>query len=180
MFYVYELFDPADGAVFYVGKGKDDRVGDHEREARRGVVHPKCDRIRKIWARKAEVGRRIVQEFQDESAAYEFEASLIARYGIENLTNIGPGGGGSKRPETVILDFVAACLRRSKGWSLDLAMHFCGKEFDVTARCKGMVSRFLNDLVEKRGIQWVKQELGKRQVILTLPSEDAHPTTAPS
>jgi hypothetical protein len=36
MFYVYELIDPRDGKVFYVGKGKGERAWQHEIDVRRG------------------------------------------------------------------------------------------------------------------------------------------------
>lgn len=49
-FYVYELRDPRNGLPFYVGKGKGDRINAHEREARKGVSSPKCERIKEIWA----------------------------------------------------------------------------------------------------------------------------------
>src|SRR5690348_9647048 len=38
MFYVYQLIDPRDGAVFYVGKGSGDRMFQHVRDAKRGRV----------------------------------------------------------------------------------------------------------------------------------------------
>ena len=37
--YVYELIDPRDGKVFYVGKGRNSRAWAHEKAARRGKVH---------------------------------------------------------------------------------------------------------------------------------------------
>ena len=47
-YYVYELSDSMDGKVFYVGKGTGNRIGDHEKEAKRGVSSKKCNKIRSI------------------------------------------------------------------------------------------------------------------------------------
>ena len=38
-YYVYELTDPRDGSVFYVGKGKGERVYSHVREFKRKSKH---------------------------------------------------------------------------------------------------------------------------------------------
>lgn len=94
MFHVYELIDPRDGAVFYVGKGKGNRRFDHEREARAGKTSAKCERIRAILASGAEPIANVVESFADELSAYEAEAARIASYGLESLTNVSPGGGG--------------------------------------------------------------------------------------
>lgn len=85
-FYVYELVDPRDGAVFYVGKGKGRRLDAHESEARRGVASAKCSRIREIWQARKQVIRREIARFRLEAHAYEFEAQRIALY--SGLTNV--------------------------------------------------------------------------------------------
>ena len=102
MFYVYELIDPRDDAVFYVGKGSGKRYGQHEKDARRGRVGPKCDRIRAILAAGHPVGHRIVKEFKSEAKAYDHEIKHINTLGRANLTNILPGGPfpyGSNNPD---------------------------------------------------------------------------------
>lgn len=45
--YVY-IYAYPDGRVFYVGKGKGNRILDHEAEARKGINSRKCDIIRSI------------------------------------------------------------------------------------------------------------------------------------
>lgn len=92
MFYVYTLVDPRDGSIFYVGKGSKSRIAGHEREAARGVYSRKCDRIREIWKARRKPDRCIIEWFEDESAAYNAEAALIAAIGLQNLTNVMPGG----------------------------------------------------------------------------------------
>jgi hypothetical protein len=56
-FYVYTLAYPESmgGTIFYVGKGRNDRINDHDRETRRGVQSDKCNIIREIWATGEEV-----------------------------------------------------------------------------------------------------------------------------
>lgn len=97
MFYVYHLIDPRCGSVFYVGKGQRDRVAAHEAEAKAGSEHPKCQRIREIWACGMQVVRKQVKKFKDEQAAYDYEADEIRRIGLKNLTNIAPGGGSVRK-----------------------------------------------------------------------------------
>lgn len=99
MFYVYDLIDPRDGKTFYVGKGTGDRLKEHVRDARKGEGGPKCDRIREILAEGLTVEERIVKEFENEAYAYAYEKRRIARIGLENLTNIAPGGGGTRATE---------------------------------------------------------------------------------
>jgi len=91
-FYIYELCDPVAGDVFYVGKGSGNRLYNHEDEARRGVHSRKCNRIRDIWAAGGVVHRSIVARFDDENEALQAEFERIAAIGLENLTNVLPGG----------------------------------------------------------------------------------------
>lgn len=112
MFYVYELIDPRDGAVFYVGKGKGRRMFYHEYEAKSGGKGPKCERIREILEAGASLILKKVKEFKDEREAYLFEGAHIASIGLENLTNLIPGGIGG---------FVR---RRAQSWRLrDVEKH---------------------------------------------------------
>jgi len=96
--YVYELIDPRDGLAFYVGKGCGNRIHAHEREAQKdvGVCSEKINKIKDIWAAGLEVERRFIAFFWDEQAAYDFEDSRVAEYGLEALTNIVPGGGAPR------------------------------------------------------------------------------------
>ena len=91
-FYVYELADPRTGIAFYVGKGQKSRVQQHETEAAKGVYSRKCQRIRDIWSASLDVERRIVSRHADENEALQAEFDLIAAYGLDQLTNVMPGG----------------------------------------------------------------------------------------
>jgi hypothetical protein len=105
-FYVYELFDPRTAIVFYVGKGTRSRIDAHEVEARNGRISRKCDMIRLIESAGHNIGKRTVRSFGDEQAAYDFESDLIDKYGLNNLTNIVPGGGTARLGPTIYADRV--------------------------------------------------------------------------
>ena len=93
MYFVYELIDPRDGCPFYIGKGKRQRYLDHQREAMAGKRSTKCDQIRSLMRAGYEYTWRIVESFLNEQDAYDAEARLIEEHGLENLTNVMPGGG---------------------------------------------------------------------------------------
>lgn len=93
-FYVYELIDPRDHAVFYVGKGKGNRWKHHRREAVSGKFSRKCDLIREIEESGASYDVRFVSEHLTETAAYEAEKLHIEQIGLDALTNVVPGGTG--------------------------------------------------------------------------------------
>lgn len=95
-FYVYELIDGLTGRVFYVGKGCGNRMRHHERDAKAGKQSKTCNRIRKIWRLGGEVQCVEVRRFAREEDAYRFEQALIAKYGLDCLTNITLGGLGAK------------------------------------------------------------------------------------
>jgi hypothetical protein len=90
--YVYELIDPRTEKPFYVGKGTRSRINDHEREALQGVCSKKCNKIRQITLSGLQIIKQKMAIFWDEQAAYDHETDRIEMYGLENLTNIHPGG----------------------------------------------------------------------------------------
>lgn len=92
-YYVYILCRP-NGKPFYVGKGKGNRVYDHDAEARKGHRCHKCNTIRKVWKQGGTIQRYIVFTTDDEQEAYQEEKRLIASYGRKNLTNGTDGGEG--------------------------------------------------------------------------------------
>jgi hypothetical protein len=80
--YVYALRNPMDGRVFYIGKGKGNRVFQHAvaAEASLGTeeVSQKLELIREIRARGREVEAFILRHgIKDEELAYEVEAAAI-------------------------------------------------------------------------------------------------------
>ena len=87
-FYVYELIDPRDHKVFYVGKGTGDRAYQHQK-FQDGNKNPHKDRkIKKIIAIGKEIIVNIVKENLNEDQAYRLESKIIKKIGIDNLTNI--------------------------------------------------------------------------------------------
>lgn len=91
-FYVYDLIDPRNGEVFYVGKGTGNRVRQHVRGAQAGRVANihKHRRIMEIIESGHQVTEQIVAEFDSEATAYQFERQRIDQFG-DQLTNIANG-----------------------------------------------------------------------------------------
>ena len=102
-FYVYVLCRP-DGSPFYVGKGVNQRVFQHEAEARSttALTH-KLNLIRSLHKRGLAVLYHIDQSFHDETQALAHERHLIAYIGRHDLkagplTNQTDGGEGTSNP----------------------------------------------------------------------------------
>lgn len=89
-FYVYTYAYP-DSSVFYVGKGCNGRIEDHEKEARKGHQCQRCDIIRSIWAKGEHVIKRKIRESLPEDEAYHLEDVLIESLGWRTLTNLQGG-----------------------------------------------------------------------------------------
>ena len=86
--YVYELIDPRNHKVFYVGKGTGDRAYLHQK-FQDGNKNPHKDRkIKKILASGKEIVVNIVKKNLNEERAYSLESKIIKKIGIDNLTNI--------------------------------------------------------------------------------------------
>lgn len=83
MYYVYELIDPRVNLPFYVGKGKDNRVYFHlsEKSRAKSENKRKYNKIQKIRKEGYEPEIKIVQYFENESDAYNYEELLIKKYG---------------------------------------------------------------------------------------------------
>lgn len=77
-YYVYVLIDPRDGKIFYVGKGRGNRVFDHVNEAESSdKENDKLDIIRDIKASGNEVKYYIIRHGLTEDEAYLVESVLI-------------------------------------------------------------------------------------------------------
>ena len=83
-YYVYELRDPRNNEVFYVGKGTADRLDAHTA----GTEDDKRRRIADIEAAGLVVSRIVIGRFETEAEAFAVESVLIKWvYGFANLTN---------------------------------------------------------------------------------------------
>ncbi len=96
-FYVYFLKDPRNDMVFYVGKGRGNRVFNHmicaldtDSGDDRGMDE-KLETIREITGSGHEVQHYILRHDLDEKSAFEIEASLIDFLGTDKLSNIQGG-----------------------------------------------------------------------------------------
>lgn len=90
-FYVYELRDPRDNSVFYVGKGKNNRINHHDADDDDvyDELSAKEQKIRDIRVSGHQDPLRIVvARFSTEDEAFAAECILIKWvYGLGNLTN---------------------------------------------------------------------------------------------
>lgn len=111
-YYVYQLIDPRDGTVFYVGKGCGDRMFAHERDAMRGQVsnRAKTERITSILNDGHRVVASVVSAHEDEQDALDAEAELIAA--LPGLTNICASGAPSGAGLSAVLR-TAARIRQA-------------------------------------------------------------------
>lgn len=102
-FYVYFLIDPRDHAIFYVGKGKGERMSWHTRQAISGNAGNgvKTSRILAILASGMQPVERVFVHGMEESAAFSVERILIQnlRDGITNIV-----GGCVSREESELSD----------------------------------------------------------------------------
>lgn len=86
--YVYLYIDPADGEIFYVGKGKGNRAFSHLNEE---SEHEKIKRIKEIRDNGNEPIIEILVHGLNDQGAKKVESSVIDLLGKENLTNKAAG-----------------------------------------------------------------------------------------
>lgn len=84
-YYVYLYINPLDNSIFYVGKGKGNRVFEH---LRNNNESKKVNAIKKIRANgKEPIIEILVHGLPDEETAFRIEAAVIDVIGLGNLTN---------------------------------------------------------------------------------------------
>jgi len=94
--YVYELIDPRSNEVFYVGKGVERRVQQHQKDSENDNSTKKLKRIKDIELDNQDVIERIIGRYDTDYEAKAVEATLIKYiYGLENLTNEVHGRGAN-------------------------------------------------------------------------------------
>lgn len=96
-FYVYALMNGETFEIFYIGKGQDDRVFQHVKEVKRGVIETaKQNMIATIENSGDAVKQTVIGRFDTEKEAFAVECALIHWvYGANSLTNIASGHGAN-------------------------------------------------------------------------------------
>jgi len=90
-YYVYKLLDPRSNQPFYIGKGSGTRAWTHN-NFKDGNKNPyKDEYIEDLHRHGLEPIVDIVQYFDIESDAYDYEEHLTESIGLKNLTNIVVG-----------------------------------------------------------------------------------------
>lgn len=104
--YVYLLSDPRTGKVFYVGKGRGNRINHHLLRALKEKTEEtdKIKTIREIESAGLKVSLTILRHGLTEKEAFEVECSVINLLGIKNLTNLVQGHYSSTRGAMSLTD----------------------------------------------------------------------------
>lgn len=91
--YVYLLIDPRNNKIFYVGKGKGNRINQHLLGALDDNTKEteKIKRIREIQKAKLEVKHIVLRHELTDKEALEVESAVIDLLGKDKLTNIVKG-----------------------------------------------------------------------------------------
>jgi len=99
--YVYALRDPRDGEVFYVGKGKGERILQHVTESGKNPTSEKAKlkRIKDIEANGLKVEHLFLRTGMDDDLAFAIEQAVIDAFlanratsnGVSRLTNLVAG-----------------------------------------------------------------------------------------
>jgi uncharacterized protein len=106
--YVYRLIDPRNGMTFYVGRGRDNRVFDHDAEQLKATDSEdnqslKLKKIREIRNSGLEVVHVIHRHGMDDEKAREVEAALIDAYpGLANIQSGFENDRGIRHAKEII------------------------------------------------------------------------------
>lgn len=157
-YYVYELVDPRNNKVFYVGKGKGKRLFEHQKEALKGSMHRKCVLIREILNSNLEVITNIVKYFDDEQKAYDYEVQLISEIGLSNLTNILKGGRFTYINVDEYISFIESIsnfLKRTKGNYKNFSLKLNNIEIDFSDKIESAIKKSFEMIFKNREHEWV-------------------------
>jgi len=161
MYYVYKLIDPRNNKTFYVGKGKGNRVNDHEKEAVKGNRSKKCALIREIINEGSAIKKKIIRRFANEDDAYAYEESLISKIGLHKLTNQLSGGRfpefgvGTSDDKIIVRVFVKAAVK-TNGFKTGAVYRLCGESFDIPDSLIKKIRNMFFEVYKRRGFNWTK------------------------
>jgi len=158
-YYVYQLVDPRNNQIFYIGKGKGSRAYSHAKFQDGNENFHKNRVIQKILS----TGQQPIVEFlhtniNDESDAYLLEEKEIACIGLDNLTNLVPSSrppskkGWKPSKETLLKRSNSLKgIKRSEQWKKNLSIAkqgtnnpMFGKKFPCTAERQHAISHAKN------------------------------------
>jgi len=106
--YVYLLKDPRSHEIFYVGKGKGNRVFSHAAASATDMGEAeKISRIREIRKAGLDVEYEILRHGLTDDQAFEVESALIDFIGIENLANVVAGMHADTRGRMTVPEIIA-------------------------------------------------------------------------
>ena len=159
-YYVYALIDPRDNRIFYIGKGKGNRIFQHAKDALDDSDQSlKLDIIRSILRDGREVGLYILRHNLTEETAYVVESVLIdlLTYSKFNktsiLANIAAGhhqwDEGIKDVDEI--DSIYNCMKIDINQKDTLLLVSLNKSFDQ-AKANGVYRRI--DIYEKTRKYW--------------------------
>lgn len=111
-FYVYALLDPANGEIFYIGKGRGLRYLQHGKEGLKNSR--KWARIQCIRATSADYGAIYLADGLTSSQALMVERQIIRLIGIKRLTNIMRGSSDEPLRAIIQAASLIAALSRSR------------------------------------------------------------------
>jgi hypothetical protein len=178
-YYVYQLIDPRTSKPFYIGKGKKDRINAHEKEARKGEIHPKCDVIREIEKDGLSVIKEEVKRFASEDAAYNFEKKLIKKIGLSNLTNLTHGGrcaypvkpkDKELEKDKSMLDALFFLYKKTDGFK-PVVFTWCGVQIPLREDFFEKMKARIAVICSVRGFDFVKNESKKYNINIRLVSK---------
>jgi hypothetical protein len=97
LYYVYELIDPRNNQIFYIGKGYNNRMYYHFNTVKYNKkLHNKhlYNKLIQLITENLQPIYKKIFETYNEGDAYDFERQRISEIGLENLCNVIPGGNG--------------------------------------------------------------------------------------
>lgn len=179
-YYVYELIDPRNNKPFYIGKGKGDRIDHHEKEARKSQSTAKTKLIAEIELEGLSIVKNIVKRFKSENAAYKYEEKLIKKIGLENLTNVAPGGkwtapyffkkDDKKELYKTWISLFIMFIRKS-GKNGEYGIEIAGKRQPLPDGFFPALKKKVSEAIDEYGWNWVVKEFKKHNIILQLVSK---------
>jgi hypothetical protein len=157
-FYVYFLIDQRSGSIFYVGKGKGQRLREHRRSARNlsGVNQIKAARIMECGDHLAEV---VFADNLDEVTAFRIEKDLIAALKHVGLTNIARGSVHPLQSLLASVDRGMSLIRSYDEW----VTYASSEQLDAAVKLSGSTEAFYRQF-------WVMYEELRHEVQLKLNS----------